>query len=662
MIASPPAVLRAVHLPAIVASLVLLALRAHAQTPAPLPAPSYDTTFYALAYGDGLAEEQGFTEAADELLARVAPGPYAKTGFADYFTLDMAWAGDPAQATLTSPSETSLRALLDRARARGLVFHIAAMAGASRATTVYTDAKREDRRNAQWFADGRIVPSSFSGGLDASIDSAYATPSRYARKLRRHLEAKVRAFAKRTLALRADYPDTLVSASGDAEMELNSEALDEDLSFERQPIADYSPFAVLEFRDWLLHQGLYADGAIYAGDGYTKAESDTFTQGAGALAADNLARFDADFGTPFTSWSLEHFPWSLADPIDADPGAIASAEYGALGWSPLPSSGPDYVAGGFDAPRSWNEHSPRFWATWLQFRATMLASYARDFATWMTTTPGATGETLSPARWYSHQIPADFLNGTHPGSAKPERRLLTAASPLWTSLVGEDVGSPGLTVLDRYESGDVVGSAVYRRTSQYLFAVMPQLGLPSWGMPEYSPSWPIDVLPDENRSSIASQLLRAYDAGAHLLCFTPWPHFVDTADGEALGDLVDQVKYQPRGPRGTPWSPPAVRGLAAGFGAAPALGWQAEIFEGTPGFTWGDWPLFHHFELWRGATPDFTTADGTLAGAAFAPAWTDPAPSSAQPYYRVLAVSRTGHRGAFSNAVQSAALVAAANR
>ena len=39
----------------------------------------------------------------------------------------------------------------------GLVFHVAAMGGVSRAVYVYVSAKREDRRNAQWFANGAIA-------------------------------------------------------------------------------------------------------------------------------------------------------------------------------------------------------------------------------------------------------------------------------------------------------------------------------------------------------------------------------------------------------------------------------------------------------------------------------------------------------------------------
>ena len=149
-----------------------------------------------------------FEAQAALLAARVHPWPYAKVGLAEYLALHMAWpVGGITE--LTRPSEALLEQLVDGARAHGLLFNVSAMAGISRAVNVYTDAKREDRRNAQWFASGAIVPPAFTGSLEQQRATAYVTPSRYARKLRRHLEAKVRAFAARFLAFRAANPDVL---------------------------------------------------------------------------------------------------------------------------------------------------------------------------------------------------------------------------------------------------------------------------------------------------------------------------------------------------------------------------------------------------------------------------------------------------------------------
>jgi len=603
---------------------------------------------YALNLGNPVELDAG----ADELLARVQPGPYARVGFADYFTIDMPWTATPDTAPLTAPGTDLLGSILEGARKRGLVFHMSMLGGVSRSVEVYEAARREDRRNAQWFADGALAPPWFAGDFDASVRTAWVTPSRYARKLRRHLEAKVRRFALLFLDLRASFPDTLISASGDSEAELNSDTTDANIPFEDQILADYSPFAILEFRDWLLHTGLYADGAPYGGDGYAKKDGESFEQGPAALSAANLARFNADFGTAFGTWSLEYFDWSLSDPVDGDARAIGVGRFSAPGWSARPAGGPDSIAGGFDAPRFANESSGRFWKLWLEFRETMLANYVQDFARWMTTTKNDAGEVLAPNRWYSHQIPAEYLNGTRPGSRDPEPRLLTSTSPFWTALVGDEVGSPGLTILDRYEPGSL-GRPTYARTSLYLFDVIEGLGLPNWGMPEYSPSWPIGVAPDTSTSSIAAQFKRAWDSGAHMFAFTPWPHFVDTADGEAMGDFVDRIRFQPRGTGSTSFAPPAVRGLAATVsGSTASFSWSGQIFENTPGFRWSEWPRFRSFELWRGSTSDFTTSSGRLVRSTTSTSMSSIPFSSSQRFYKIVATSRDYRRGPLSAAIE----------
>ena len=640
-----------VAVPAVLAAVLALGVPASAHAQPVLPAPAYDNTLYALVYASSLADPAQLDAQAAELLARVRPGPYAKTGLAEYFALDMPWGAAPG-APLTAPSEELLRQILDGSERHGLVFHTSAMGGISRAVWVYVDAKREDRRNAQWFGDGAIVAPGFSGGAEEQLATAYVTPSRYARKLRRHLEAKVRAFAVRFLELRADYPATLVSASGDAEAELNADGENRALGYHDQPITDYSPFAVLEFRDWLLHTGFYADDGPFAGQGYERRLGDAFAQGAGALSAENLERFDRQFSTPFATWDLKYFHWSLSDPVDGDPAALGAARVGAPGWSPTPAAGADLRAAGFDAPRHRTQYHPRLWDLWLEFRSHMLASHARDFATWMTTTAAPDGATLETDRWYSHQIPADYLNGTRPGSPSPERRLITSASPFWTSIVGDDVGSPGVTVLDRFESGPA-GRPVYRRTSQYLFDAIQRLALPNWGMPEYAPSWHIDVAPETSITSIVLQYERAVAAGAHMFAFTPWPHFVAPgANGRALGAFVDRVKYRPRGPQSASYVPPPVRGLSGSVsGKAGALSWSGQVFPETADFAWSQWPAFLRFEVWRGSHPGFSTADGRGVRAVVTPSLSSIPLDPTRPFYKVRAVSRDGRRGALSDAV-----------
>lgn len=635
---------------AVLAVVLAVACPAGALAQPTLPAPSYDNTLYAYVYGDGLTSPATFEAQATLLQSRVHPGPYAKVGLAEYLALDMPWAA-AGDAELASPSAALLEQIVDGARRHGLLFHVSAMAGISRAVGVYTDAKREDRRNAQWFASGAIVPPAFSGTTEQQREAAYVTPSRYARKLRRHLEAKVRAFAARFLAFRAANPDVLVTASGDAEAELDSGGETTALGFDEQPITDYGPFAVLEFRDWLLHAGLYAPGAPFADEGYDRQPGETFEQGPAALSAANLARFNQQIGTSFAAWDLRYFHWSLSDAIDGDPRALGPARTGAAGWSPVPTSGPDLIPGGFDAPRSRVQYGARFWNLWLAFRTHLLASYARDFASWMTTTPGPAGEALEADRWYSRQIPGDYLNGTRPGVASPERRLITSASPFWTSIVGDDVGSPGVTVLDRLQSSP--SGVVYRRTSQYLFGAIAALALPNWGMPEYAPSWHIDVAPETQPSTIIAQYDRALAAGVHMFAFTPWPHFAaPTANGTALGAFVERIKYRPRGGQTVAYLPPVVHGLSGSVkGGTATLSWSPDLFAEAPGFAWSQWPDFLRFEVWRGARPGFTTSDGQPVGTVTTPSVAAIKLDWSRPYYRVRAVARSGGRGPLSDAV-----------
>jgi hypothetical protein len=615
-----------------------------------LPAPSYDNTLYAYVYGEGIANPSTFESQAGLLRARVHAGPYVKVGLAEYLALDMPWASGAA-GELTTPSVALLQQIAEGARRNGLLFHLSAMGGMSRFVWIYADAKREDRRNAQWFASGAIVAPAFVGTTEQQRAAAYVTPSRYARKLRRHLEAKVRAFAARFLALRAAYPDVIATASGDAEAELNGEGETAALGFDAQPITDYGPFAILEFRDWLLHTGLYAPGAAFDGDGYDLQSGETFAQGNGALSAANLTAFNRQIGTSFGAWDLKYYNWSLADPVDGDPRALGAARTEQPGWSAVPTSGADLIPAGFDAPRSRAQYGAHFWTLWLAFRSHMLANYARDFATWMTTTAGPDGMPLDPDRWYSHQIPADYLNGTRPGSATPERRLMTSASPFWTSIVGDDVGSPGLTVLDRLQNGG--GVAVYRRTSQYLFDAIKTLGLPNWGIPEYAPSWHIDVVPESNPATILAQYERAIAAGMHMFAFTPWPHFAaTTANATALAAFVERVKYRPRGTAAGAYLPPIVHGLGSKTtGITGTLSWSPDLFAETPGFTWSQWPDFLRFEVWRGTQPDFTTTTGQAVGASTTPSLAAIRLDWSRPYYKVLAVARSGARGPLSDAV-----------
>jgi hypothetical protein len=338
------------------------------------------------------------------------------------------------------------------------------------------------------------------------------------------------------------------------------------------------------------------------------------------------------------------------DPVDGDPKAIPDTTYERAGWTPLPSSGPDLVAGGFDAPRSASGTAPAFWQLWLRFRETMVANYQKDFAAWVTTTADANGNTFEALRWYSHQIPADYLDGTFPGCVNPDPRLRTSASPMSTADVAPS-GSLGLTAFDVYGFDMSVGGFVYSRTSQFLLGALKARGVPNWGFVEWNPSWPLGT-PDPDVAGIAVNAKRAYDAGAHILNYLVWELFVGTPNPQALDLFLSQVKNQPRDSGTVAYAPTQVSGLSGRWlSATISLSWSDLVFPGVAGFHYADWPAFARFETWRGASRTFGTADGVKVGDTTTSSQAGIVPDVSKPFYRVRAVARDGSAGAFSDAV-----------
>src|SRR5262249_34563348 len=149
------------------------------------------------------------------------------------------------------------------------------------------------------------------------------------------------------------------------------------------------------------------------------------------------------------------------------------------------------------------------------------------------------------------------------------------------------------------------------------------------------------------------QYMRAYAAGVHMLAFTPWPHFLKTANGDALGDFVDRVKYSPRGGIDpASYAPPQVHGVGGVLsGTQASLTWSPQVFPSAPGFNWTQWSGFRQFEVWRGKYAGFTTTDGRQVKVTTTPSASGIVASASEPYYKVLAVNRLFKRGALSDAV-----------
>jgi hypothetical protein len=268
------------------------------------------------------------------------------------------------------------------------------------------------------------------------------------------MEETVRIVAKHLSEEMAAFPETLLSLSGDVEVELTYErnfgpgatnrGKNPDVIY-----TDYSPFAVAEFTDsfrYLSYSGYLTPNTDDDGNGHT---------------------FNKDFGQSFTTWRLKYFEES---------GPIPLASYMALP-KKLPDSGAYYVAGGFDAPRTARAGN-RFWEAWMKFRKQMIAGYVRDFARWVTTSAARSSFTIPATRFYSHQIPAEFL------FEQPENiRLSTSASPLETAFL-DPFGSAGVTAYNLFD-----GKRHLRTATPELFSKIVKRSR-NWGVLEYNPSVP----------------------------------------------------------------------------------------------------------------------------------------------------------------------------
>src|SRR5262249_2337844 len=151
-------------------------------------------------------------------------------------------------------------------------------------------AIRADVRNAQWFADGSISDPKETIALEDIPHSAWMTPSRYAQPMRARMQESVRLVGQQLAEAMRKNPETLLSVSGDTEVELSfARNLDpEGRGREDGQVlfADYSPFMVAEFRDWLRNTKYVDDASPNTDDNH---DGHTFNQ---------------DFGQQFRTWRL----------------------------------------------------------------------------------------------------------------------------------------------------------------------------------------------------------------------------------------------------------------------------------------------------------------------------------------------------------------------
>ncbi len=434
----------------------------------PRPGVYDDSLFVAPHYVEFVSDsDERFAHQASELKRRLGSAPHVLVGFAVSLPIQIPASDLSKQLTekeMASTLETIDR-IVERAHKGQVIVHITLLSGFFHGMNELRPAAiQQDVRNAQWYADGWIgEPSSMAHPNDAAgtapipvPTTVWITPSRYAKPLRARMEEAIRLVGSRIAARMAEHPETLLTISGDGEVELNYERSisgGEHVVAGNQPIfADYSPFMVEEFRDWIVHTG-------YEGD--KSPDTDDNRDG---------RTFNRDYKTSFKTWRLRYFDSS---------GPIPFSTYIRMPVK-LPSNGPSFIETGFDAPRVPQPKDP-FWEVWMKFREQSVANYERDFATWITSSTSPVGNFRVPAsHFYSHQIPADFLF-----EQKDGLRLRTSASPAHTAFIAP-VGSSGVTVFNTYDGRG------HKRTGTS--ALYEQLSLSSggnWGILEYNPSMPV---------------------------------------------------------------------------------------------------------------------------------------------------------------------------
>jgi hypothetical protein len=482
-----------------------------------------DSPFYVLPLWTSFlaADEDTFAHEVGELRRRLGPeSPRVRLGFTTYIFLSMEdWNVDPSDTAAIrkalAKNIAEIDTAIDRARRYNIPLCLSFLTAIrERYDPVQKASELEDRRNMQWYADNTLA-----GG--------WWTHSRYARKQRRVQEAYLREIGRVVANRMATYPDTLVAASGDGEVEL---------AYDKTPIVNpaYTLFAVAEFRDWLSGRGLYKAGAPFADQAYDNAPRYAGDASPAEDTNHDGHTLNSDFKTRFTTWALRYFDWSLDDDFMHDPHAIPAAVAEGPGWDPRRVTQP----GGFDPPRAWKQ-GDAWWETWHKFRQSMIWRHNREVTEWVTTSRDPETNTVVPAdRWYSDQIAADYLFGASPDN--PNLRFITSASAWWTA----DVTPRGRLGITAFNTN--MGGTVFRT----LAGVAPHIAERDvdWGILEWHPSSPETKDVDVYRSE--ARLVELYRPALVVPIFwgNPTTKIQDTGFEVALREMVATMSKGPTAP------------------------------------------------------------------------------------------------------------------
>lgn len=594
----------------IVSNLATIVIKLRSDIPV-LPKPDYDNSFFLMPGVEGLDyndPQSAFDQVALDLLSHFQdPGLYVRRG-----------------VTLLDPvvdSENRSKAMetADKIASTGMAlgFHVGVTCHHSYGEMV--TVRQADRRNNQWDSTGAI----FDTGHD---DLSTVTLSRYASDvvaIRRHrAEATGTSFHEAYLR----YPETVVFVNGPIEVELRK------ADDGQHHYADYSPFAVKEFRDWLCHTGIYHDRTgRYAGQGIPLEliNDIEFAADESPDETNNERSFNQVFGTSFTTWSLRYWdPEFYPESLDLE--AVAKPVPGETG----------HIDGGFDPPRDvngqltgGNELFQTLWDGWrtnstngnqtgFGFRQSMVHRYVEDNSKWLLNSG------VPIERNFTHQIPVDFI-----GNWIRER---SSASPHWTAF--NPYSNPGFT-------------AYFDTTLQEdLFEVASSLS-EFWGMFEFHPDpfleqpvsyylQALEALYKQRCKILVPIDLYETSSGNYRLIGSQFETAVNLFLQSRWGDSSSKRFDQPY--HNTTWidyRPPEVTGLTL---SQNKIVWNASIWKERTDIEWTNWNDFRHFEIHVGDHVDFTPGVQSLLGTTRNNWFDVPSTTIGTGFFKVLAVSQTG--------------------
>ena len=515
----------------------------------------------------------------------------------------------------------------------------------------YRAVADKDFRLYQWRKDGVDWKGSYtsSGNIEVPEDERdykIPTPSRYASSLREYNARQAVEWAESAKKLMADFPGVVTCINGPIEEELAVGGLSN-----TDKLADYSPFAITEFRDWLRHSGLYdATSGRYAGEGASSLIIGDLISFNGTLRsqfyddatpAENNGTgvsFNGFFGTSFTTWSLRYRDLRMyPDPIRDE------------NFDCTPETGTGFCAGGFDAPRILDAGS-KFWRAWSYdipdqagkypagnpespaygFRQNLVRNFVRDLADVIASTG------IPRTLIYAHQIPGEAL-GNFTGAGGRNR---SSASTVWSGYL-EKSQNAGIT---RFGPIDPVLMTQYAG---------------DWGIFEWHTSPNADPGTQALYTASINALNSYYQNKCHYLYPGWWS--VTAPDNSAIFPLNDsrfadaikdfmrargEVPYHKQGTI-IGYTPPLVSEIKgyADENNTLKISWSERIWKGLLQ-KWSDWNQFDHFGIQAGTNGSDWIYNWVSTQPVFSILVTEK-----ELYVRIRAVTKNGLTGTWSDAV-----------